>query len=319
MQPLDPLARLVRGLDLEPIGRDSFRARTGASAERLFGGLLLSQAAIASGRTVEGRHLHSLHASFLRPGRSRLPLALAIERLRDGRSFSARRGTGRQGHDVTIVATASFTQPANGIAHQDRMPDAPSPEGLPDWEDLRARVLGTERREDVAVELRVCDADPELGAKGLPAYRRVWIRPKGQLSDDPLLHAAMFVFASDRTLLRVAARPHGAIWSSGTRRAWTTPSGFIMSAGSTTGCSTCARARSPPTAARSHTAPCTAGTDAASCRSRRKASSASEIPARRCRHRDSEEAHENEHTDHRERESHFHSDTENEPERGAST
>jgi acyl-CoA thioesterase-2 len=213
MQPSDPLARLVRGLDLETIGRDTFRARTGACADRLFGGLLLAQTVIAAGRTVEDRHLHSLHASFLRPGRSRMPLELAVERLRDGRSFSARRVTGRQGHDVTIVATASFTKEADGLSHGDRMPDAPSPDGLPDWEDVRAQMLGTERRQDVSVELRVCDPDPEAGAKGLPAYRRVWIRPKGRLPDDPLLHAAMFVFASDRTLLRVAARPHGPIWT----------------------------------------------------------------------------------------------------------
>jgi acyl-CoA thioesterase-2 len=215
MPPPDPLTRLVRGLDLEATGRDSFRARTGAGAERLFGGLLLAQTVIAAGRTLEDRRdLHSLHASFLRPGRSRLPLELAVERLRDGRSFSARRVTGRQGHDVTIVATASFTKEAQGgIAHADRTPDAPDPEGLPDWEDVRARMLGTERRQDVSVELRVCDADPEAGTTGLPAYRRVWIRPKGRLPDDPLLHAAMFVFASDRTLLRVAARPHGPIWA----------------------------------------------------------------------------------------------------------
>jgi acyl-CoA thioesterase II len=213
MQPRDPLARVVRGLDLETIGRDSFRARTGAGAERLFGGLLLAQTAIAAGRTVEDRHLHSLHASFLRPGRSRMPLELSVERLRDGRSFSARRVTGKQGHDVTIVATASFTKEAAGLSHEDHMPDAPSPDGLPDWEDVRAQRLGTERRQDVSVELRVCDADPEVGITGSPAYRRVWIRPKGRLPDDRLLHAAMFVFASDRTLLRVAARPHGPIWS----------------------------------------------------------------------------------------------------------
>jgi acyl-CoA thioesterase II len=212
MRPLDPLMRLLRGLDLEEIRTDVFRARTGAGAERLFGGLLLAQAAIAAGRTIAGRHLHSLHASFLRPGRSRVPLELAVERLRDGRSFSARRITGRQGHDVTIVATASFTRPGEGISHQDPMPAAPHPEGLADWEDLRAAMLGTERRQDVAVELRVCDPDPPNPGAGLPAYRRVWIRPRGALPDDPLLHAAMFVFATDRTLLRVAARPHGPIW-----------------------------------------------------------------------------------------------------------
>src|SRR5262245_36924500 len=213
MQSPDPLARLVRGLDLEEIRRDVFRARTGAGAERLFGGLLLAQTVIAAGRTVHGRHLHSLHASFLRPGRSRVPLELGVERLRDGRSFAARRVTGTQSHDVTIVATGSFTTPSHGVSHQDPMPPAPEPDGLPDWEDFRAAALGVERRSDVAVELRVCDADPKDGSVRLPAYRRVWIRPRGALPDDPLLHAAMLVFSTDRTLLRVAARPHGPIWA----------------------------------------------------------------------------------------------------------
>jgi acyl-CoA thioesterase-2 len=211
MQPPDPLTRLLRGLDLEEIRAGVFRARTGGGSERLFGGLLLAQTVIAAGRTITGRHLHSLHASFLRPGRSRVPLELAVERLRDGRSFSARRVTGIQAHDVTIVATASFTRPGEGVSHQDPMPEAPDPQGLPDWEDLRAAMLGTEPRH-VAVELRVCDADPEIAGLRPPAYRRVWIRPRGELPDDPLLHAAMFVFATDRTLLRVAARPHGPIW-----------------------------------------------------------------------------------------------------------
>jgi acyl-CoA thioesterase-2 len=213
MQPPDPLFRLVRGLDLEEIRADVFRARTGAGADRLFGGLLLAQSVIAAGRTVHGRQLHSLHASFLRPGRSRVPLELAVERLRDGRSFGARRVTGTQSHDVTIAATASFTTPSHGISHQDAMPNAPDPEGLPDWEDMRAATLGAERRNDVAVELRVCDADPANRGEPLPAYRRVWIRPRGTLPGDPLIHAAMLVFSTDRTLLRVAARPHGPIWS----------------------------------------------------------------------------------------------------------
>jgi acyl-CoA thioesterase II len=92
-------------------------------------------------------------------------------------------------------------------------PGNPILPGHIDWEDLRAATLGADRRNDVAVELRVCDADPAEGAEPLPAYRRVWIRPRGELPDDPLLHAAMLVFSTDRTLLRVAARPHGRIWS----------------------------------------------------------------------------------------------------------
>jgi acyl-CoA thioesterase-2 len=114
---------------------------------------------------------------------------------------------------VTIVATASFTTPSLGISHQDPMPASPDPQGLPDWEDLRAVTLGSARRTDVAVELRVCDADPKDHGDRLQAYRRVWIRPRGALPDDSLLPAAMLVFSTDRTLLRMAARPHGPIWS----------------------------------------------------------------------------------------------------------
>jgi acyl-CoA thioesterase-2 len=40
----------------------------------------------------------------------------------------------------------------------------------------------------------------------------VWIRLRGTLPEDPLMHAAALAFVSDRTLLRVAARPHSPIW-----------------------------------------------------------------------------------------------------------
>ena len=36
MQPPDPLTSLLRGLDLEEVRSDVFRARTGRGAERLF-------------------------------------------------------------------------------------------------------------------------------------------------------------------------------------------------------------------------------------------------------------------------------------------
>jgi acyl-CoA thioesterase-2 len=38
------------------------------------------------------------------------------------------------------------------------------------------------------------------------------MRPRGALPDDPLVHAAVLAFASDRGLLSTAARPHGLMW-----------------------------------------------------------------------------------------------------------
>jgi acyl-CoA thioesterase len=37
---------------------------------------------------------------------------------------------------------ASFTRGETGIEHQEPAPEAPGPDGLPDWEDLRAQVRG---------------------------------------------------------------------------------------------------------------------------------------------------------------------------------
>ena len=38
--------------------------------------------------------------------------------------------------------------------------------------------------------------------------KQTWMRPRGTLPEDPLLHLALVVYASDRTLLSTGARPH---------------------------------------------------------------------------------------------------------------
>src|SRR5262249_35066500 len=161
------------------------------------------------GRTVEeGGMLHSLHAYFLRPGSHDVPLRFVVERIRDGRTFSTRRVLAHQGGEAIFTLSASFAREEEGVAHQDPMPDAPVPDALPDWEDVRAEILGDPslRRRDSAVELRMCD--PEMFSDQPRAARqKVWMRPRGPIPGDPLLHAAVLVYASDRTLINTAARP----------------------------------------------------------------------------------------------------------------
>lgn len=212
----DPLARLLRILDLEPRGTDRFRAQTGTARDgRMYGGLLAALTVVAAGRTASGRPLHSLHAYFLRPGRHGVPLDLEVERLRDGVAFSTRRVVASQSGSPSLVMLASFADAGDGIAHEDPAPAAPPPEALPDWEDLRAAALGgaATRRTELAMDLRVCDPAELEPTRELPARRRVWLRLRGALPDDPLIHAAAIVFVSDRTLLRVASRPHCPTWS----------------------------------------------------------------------------------------------------------
>jgi acyl-CoA thioesterase-2 len=209
-----PLARLLKLLQLEPLDRDLFLARTPAGEGRLFGGLVAGQAVRAAQATVEADDvgLHSLHAYFLRPGQHGLPIRMVVDRIRDGRTFATRRVVAHQGGEAIFNLSCSFSRPEVGISHQDEAPEAPPPEDLPDWEQHRAEILG---RPDLVrrqpVDVRTCDPDDAQGAKQ-PPFKRVWMRPAGTMPDDPELHTALLVYASDRTLLSTASRPHGLPW-----------------------------------------------------------------------------------------------------------
>jgi acyl-CoA thioesterase-2 len=209
-----PLTRLLRRLDLDQQDESLFIGYPGKGEGSLFGGMVAAQSVMAAGRTVHERSLHSLHGYFLRPGRHDVAIQFSVDRIREGRTFSTRSVVARQDGEAIFNLSADFTRPEEGISHQDPMPDAPEPGELPDWEDLRAQLMGggAQRRADGPVEVRVCDPDSTEPGVKLPARRRVWMRPRGRLPEDPLVHSAMLVFASDRTLLRTAARPHGVTW-----------------------------------------------------------------------------------------------------------
>src|SRR4029453_4140123 len=74
-------------------------------------------------------------AYFLRPGDPQEPLTFAVERLRDGRSFSARRTHALQGGKPILSMIVSFQLPAEGLHHQAARPDAPGPGDGPSLED----------------------------------------------------------------------------------------------------------------------------------------------------------------------------------------
>jgi acyl-CoA thioesterase-2 len=210
--PADPLALLLERLALEQEGDDAFAAPPVAAGRRLFGGLLAAQAAVAAMRTVEGARLHSLHGHFLRPGRPGAALHFAVTRVRDGRRFATRRVQVRQQGDAVFEAACSFTGDEQGVAHDHEPPlptAPPAPEGLPDWEVLRAAETGEPPRPPDAIEVRACRPADDRPDAPAPPHRMVWMRPRGPLPADPSLHAAALVYASDRTLLRTAVRLHG--------------------------------------------------------------------------------------------------------------
>ncbi|MBW2273485.1 MAG: thioesterase family protein [Deltaproteobacteria bacterium] len=200
----DALERVLESLDLEVLDRDLLLGDPGPGEGRLFGGLVAAQSVVAAGRTVEAGDLHSLHAYFLRPGRYGSPIRFVVDRIRDGRTFTTRRVVAHQDGEAIFNLSASFARPDAGVAHQaEAAPEAPGPEGMIEWAELRARWWGhaiPKAAINEAIEVRVSEEVAPPSAPGMPPQRFVWLRPRGTPPDDPLLHSALLVFASDRTL-----------------------------------------------------------------------------------------------------------------------
>jgi acyl-CoA thioesterase II len=212
-EAVDGLCRL---LDLEPIEVNIFRGVSpDEDRQRVFGGQVAGQALVAATRTVdEGRHVHSLHAYFLRPGDPNVPILYEVDRIRDGRSFTTRRVVAIQHGRAIFNLQASFQVPESGYDHQAPMPDAPPPEDLPDF---RTRMAPYAERfpwfdRPRPIDLRYVDWNPPDRNEPLPPRQRVWLRADGTLVDDPVLHTCVLTYASDMTVLDTSLLPHGGSW-----------------------------------------------------------------------------------------------------------
>ena len=213
------VSELLDLLDLEEIEVGLFRARRPETQlQRVFGGEVLAQAVTAAARTVpESRVLHSLHAYFLRPGRTDSSIVFDVETIRDGGSFSARRVVARQGGQVIFYASSSFHELESGYEHADLLPaNVPAPEDCPKLSEVMAAASGRSsafwEREWGALDVRYIGDSREGGTLHDPAHparSRVWIKVAGELPEDRRLHQAALAYASDLTLLAVGTVPHG--------------------------------------------------------------------------------------------------------------
>jgi acyl-CoA thioesterase-2 len=198
--------KLMHRLQLEEESPGIFVGGAGEGAvgreQRLFGGLVAAQAEMATQNTVEGFAMHSLHAYFLRPGRASREIAYHVTEIKNGRNFVARQVEARQGGDSIFLMTASFQRPGSGPSHQPTMPVARPPEDCPNRDQLRGRP----HWQDMPVDVRMI-TEP-TGDEPLPAEQQAWLRANGKVPDDPRIHLALIVYASDRTLLETAYRPH---------------------------------------------------------------------------------------------------------------
>ena len=146
--------------------------------------------------------LHSLHGYFLLPGRASADIQFHVTRVKSGKNFHARTVQAMQHEQCIFQLQASFMRPEQGVKHAPVMPDVAAPESLPNRDQLRGRPNWAE----MPIDVRMVDAITE--EQPLPAEPRMWIKANGSLPDDPALHFGMLTYATDRSLLDTAWRPH---------------------------------------------------------------------------------------------------------------
>ncbi|MCH2172028.1 thioesterase family protein [Myxococcota bacterium] len=211
------MTELLACLELEPTGEDRFQAPSEPSPHGLiYGGALLAQALRAAGSTVaSNRPAHAIHALLLERGRTDQGVVLEVDRLRDGRSFSARRVVISQNERPLLTLQASFHVLEEGFEHQPPMPQAPAPDSLPtlaemvekaseNFPDRSAQWAGSPR----PLDFRQTVVPAFMGGDSREASNLAWFRFPSKLPDDPILHQCLLVYASDMSLNDNCYKPH---------------------------------------------------------------------------------------------------------------
>jgi acyl-CoA thioesterase-2 len=212
------MQELLSILDLEKLEHNLYRGRSPkANWQRVFGGQVIGQALVAAQRTVEpDRYIHSLHAYFMRPGDTTVPIVYEVERLRDGGSFTTRRVTAIQHGHAIFSLESSFQVEETGLEHQIPMPrDVLRPEKLRTQRELldsATKVPEIFRRfwaRERPLEIRPVTLEHYTSREKLPPEQNIWIRTTGPVPDDRAIQTAVLAYLSDMTLLDTSTFPHG--------------------------------------------------------------------------------------------------------------
>ncbi|CAA0092434.1 Acyl-CoA thioesterase 2 [Mycolicibacterium vanbaalenii] len=210
---------LLAILHLDQVDDDTFTgAHPSKNPIRTFGGQMMAQAFVAAGRTLANPLTPSaLSAHFIAGGDPALDLEFHVVRLRDERRFANRRVDVMQKGQLLTTAMVSYLTGGSGLEHGAEPPSPDDPDELPPIDELLRGY------EDVVphfanalrpIEWRYTN-DPAwvMRDKGdRLTHNRVWMKARGVMPDDPVLHGAALVYSSDTTVLDSIITTHGLSW-----------------------------------------------------------------------------------------------------------
>lgn len=212
-------ARLQVLFELEELEQGLYRGKSWDLGFRaLYGGQVLGQSVTAAYRSLpDDRRIHSFHSYFLLPGDASKPVVYEVEKVRDGRSFSARRIKAIQHGRTIFYMTASFQKMEEGLGHQfSEMPNMPDPESVDKdiqfYEDNFDK-LSSRMKEALPfhrpVDIRTINGSHSFNAVKRDPKRQLWLKGTDEISTDISLNQASLAYASDYHFLSTALQAHG--------------------------------------------------------------------------------------------------------------
>ncbi|MDO9398779.1 MAG: thioesterase family protein [Herbiconiux sp.] len=207
-------------LSPDPADADRFTARTQYCPwPKAYGGDMVAQALVAAIRTTgDDRRVNSFHGHFLRPVDVDSVVEYEVDRVRDGRGYSTRTVTGRQGGKTAFLATVTFQVPEEGPDLQIVLPEGmPDPESLPSSAEALAGVEGPAAAywaSGRSFDMRHVPSPVYLSVEGAAVpHQAVWVKAFDTLPDDADLHRTALAYVCDYTILESALRAVSTPWS----------------------------------------------------------------------------------------------------------
>ncbi|KAF9433009.1 Acyl-CoA thioesterase 8 [Entomortierella beljakovae] len=173
---------------------------------------------------------HSINCYFLLPASGKTPVEFHVDRLRDGKQICTRSVTAKQGGKSILVCTASFQIPQLDTSfHFYPMPDVPHHSKLKSYNELLAEFCedpSTPKenvshfkimlKEPVPNDLKITSRQTYKDFMNSPGgtTQCFWIRSKGNLGDDPIIHQCVAAYESDVNFLDTVVAAYGGSWLS---------------------------------------------------------------------------------------------------------
>ena len=205
-------------LTLDDLGGGEFNAPASPDTDgTMFGGQFIAQCLAAAATTLaDDRAVNSLHAYFLRPGDVDLPVAISVDAVRDGRSFSWRQAVARQQGKELFTMLASYQVPDTSPDYsRPRAPPAPPPKAVPfTYGEFTMRETGEDTWQGIGRPMDILYVNPPEAPRGEPVTQSqlMWMRIRGRLPDTPAIHHAGLAYLSDATVVDHVMLPHGMRW-----------------------------------------------------------------------------------------------------------